>query len=115
MTLKRTVSNPWLMAGLCLLAGLLGGAGGRRIALLALGAQIDELYDAIEALKLRMARREGIAGAEAKRVRSTTEREVVDELEAAVASGRSGGHGRMPSLSELAARAAQLHGQGQQK
>jgi hypothetical protein len=108
VTLKRTLANPWLMASLSLVSGLLGGMGGRRLALLAIGAQLDELYDAIEALKLRMNRRDGLAGAAVKRTKREEESELQAELEEVVARRGARGEGPVPARTELAARAAAM-------
>jgi len=62
LTLLRPFTLCFLCAASGLVAGLMGGMGGRRIATRALHQQVELLWDEIDVLQQRLARREGQAG-----------------------------------------------------
>lgn len=108
MPLRRPESSPLLTALIALVAGLLGGVGGRKIGLLQMRSELADLEDLVQQQGRRISRREGEHGAERKRSRRDAEEEINQELTEAVARGLGRQQRAPATLDEVnaAARAA---------
>jgi hypothetical protein len=84
-------------AAVALVAGLVGGVGGRRFANRVLSQDLGDLADQVEQLDRRLSRREGRDGAETKR---RAKDDLEDRVAALAEQERSGQRGPQPLTRE---------------